>query len=151
MIRLRPHHLIDIIRNIGQDRPVEPHPYGHAQHLITQSLLDGDDHQIMLVGEADDLCAPCKRLNGEGHCEDMLPQLEIGVSKQKYNDVLDNRLFRFFDLEPGCVVSLGSFLVMIQGRFDEVIPVCLHPMEDFDLRRDGLRKGLVKLKSLSYQ
>lgn len=151
MIRLRPHHLIDIIRNIGHERPVEPHPFGHAQHLITRMLLDGSNHEIMLVGYADDLCAPCQHLNDAGLCEHSLPQLEVSVSKQKYNDALDNRLFHFFDMESGSVISLGSFLVMIQSRFEEVVPLCLHPEEDFDYRRAGLRKGLVKLKAISYR
>lgn len=151
MIRLRPHHLIDIIRNIGHERPVEPHPFGHAQHLITGMLLDGNNHEIMLVAEADDLCAPCEHLNDSGQCRHNLPQLEVNVSKQKYNDALDGRLFRFFELEPGSVISLRRFLVMIQSRFEEVVPLCLHPEEDFDYRRDGLRKGLVKLKTLSYR
>lgn len=151
MIRLRPHHLIDIIRNIGQERPLVPHPYGHAQHLITQTLLGGTDHQIMLVDDSDDLCLPCSHLDDNGHCGDVLSQLEVSVSKQKYNEALDQRLFHFLQVEPGTVVSLGSFLVMVQGRFEELVPLCLHPMEDFNQRRDGLRKGLVILKSLSYQ
>lgn len=147
MIRIRPHHLIDIIRNIGHEQPVEPHPFGHAQHLITLSLLEGNDHEIMLVREADDLCAPCMHLNEEGQCMDSLSQLDVDVSKQKYNDALDHRLFRFFAMEPGSVISLGRFLVMVQSRFEEVVPLCVHPEEDFDYRRDGLRKGLVKLKT----
>jgi len=105
----------------------------------------------MLVDESDDLCLPCSHLDGNGQCGDVLSQLDVSVSKQKYNDALDQRLFHFLQLEPGSVVSLGSFLVIVQGHFDELVPLCLHPLEDFNQRRDGLRKGLVILKSISYQ
>jgi hypothetical protein len=73
MIKLRPHHLIDIIRNIGQERPVVPHPYGHAQHTITQAILDGAEQEILLTIGADDLCKPCIHLSREGICDDVLP------------------------------------------------------------------------------
>jgi hypothetical protein len=128
-----------------------PHPLGHAQHLVTQTLLEGNDHDIMLVAEADDLCISCTQLNDERQCQHKLSQLDVDVSKQKYNDALDHRLFRFLDMAPGSVISLGSFLVLIQSRFEEVVPLCTHPEEDFDYRRDGLRKGLVRLKTISYR
>jgi hypothetical protein len=148
MLQLRPHHLIDIIRNIGQDRPLMPHPYGHAQHTITQSLLDGSETEIRLVAEADDLCKPCVHLTPGGICDDLLPQMEVPVRKQDYNDTLDRRLFDFFSLPVGVMISLDDFLRLIENRFDELLPLCLHPKENMSDRREGLRKGLERLRPL---
>ena len=27
MLKLRPHHILDIVRNIGNERKLEPHPF----------------------------------------------------------------------------------------------------------------------------
>ena len=146
MLHLRPHHLIDIIRNIGQDRPVAPHPYGHAQHIITQAILDGSETEIRLVAEADDLCKPCIHLTPDGICDDLMTQPEVPVRKQDYNDTLDLRLFRFLRLAEGTVILLPDFLKLIESRFDELLPLSLHPKEDMAGRREGLRKGLDRLR-----
>jgi len=146
MITIRPHHLIDIIRNIGQGRSNVPHPYGHAQHVITRAIFNGAEREFMLVARADDLCKPCIHLSQKGICDDLLSQLEEPVKKQDYNDALDRRLFEFFGLQEGTVVSLDEFLGFIESRFEELVPICLHPKEDMTGRRGGLRKGLEKLR-----
>lgn len=146
MLHLRPHHLIDIIRNIGLERPLKPHPYGHAQHIITQAILDGSEKEFMLAVRADDLCRPCIHLAPGGKCKDILSQLKEPVLKQDYNDLLDRRLLGFFGLEEGIIVSLSDFLQMIENRFEELLPVCLHPKEDLASRREGLLKGLELLR-----
>jgi hypothetical protein len=146
MLELRPHHLIDIIRNIGHNRPLVAHPYGHAQHLVTRYILDGSEKLIRLVVRADDLCQPCIHRTREGLCDDLLPQLEFSVKKQDYNDHLDHRLLEFLELHEDQIITLSDFLDLIRNRFDELVPVCLHPKEDIDYRREGLQKGLKILR-----
>jgi hypothetical protein len=145
-VEIRPHHLIDIIRNIGLERPLKPHPYGHAQHIITQSILDGTEKEFNLVCRADDLCKPCIHLTPDGKCKDILSQLEEPVLKQEYNDAVDHRLFDFFGLQEGSIVSLSDFLNLVESRFEAILPLCLHPKEDPASRREGLRKGLERLR-----
>jgi hypothetical protein len=145
MLQLRPHHLIDIIRNIGHNGPITPHPYGHAQHLVTRKILDGSENLIKLVVGADALCMPCIHLQNDGFCDDVITQLDIPVRKQTYNDELDRRLLTFFDLREGTLISLPDFVFLIRNRFDELVPVCLHPKEDPGYRREGLRRGLEML------
>jgi hypothetical protein len=145
MLKLRPHHLIDIIRNIGQNRPLIPHPYGHAQHTITQAILDGTVHEILLIVGADDICKPCIHLTEEGLCNDILPQLKHTLLKQDYNDKLDHRVLKFLDLKEGSVIQLKDFLHIIETNISGLISVCTHPKEDKRSRRDGIIKGLLLL------
>ena len=147
MLVLRPHHLIDIIRNIGQGRLNVPHPYGHGQHVITRAILNGTEREFMLVARADDLCKPCIHLSPKGICDDLLSQLEEPVRKQDYNDALDRRIFEFFGLQEGTIISLDEFLGLIEFRLEELVPICLHPKEDMTGRREGLKMGLKKLKN----
>ncbi len=146
MLHIRPHHLIDIIRNIGQGRPVVPHPYGHAQHTITQAILAGTEHEISLLIGADDLCKPCIHLTAEGICEDILPQLEYRVLKQEYNDDLDHRVMEYLGLKENTVVSLATFLDMIEKNMAGLVTICTHPKEDESSRRFGLKKGITILR-----
>jgi hypothetical protein len=146
MLNLRPHHLIDIIRNIGQNRPVVAHPYGHAQHTITKAIIDGTEQEIRFVVDADDLCKPCIHLTSEGICKDVLPQLERKVWKQQYNDELDHRVLEHLGLQEGVVVTLNEFLKLIESKLTGLIPVCTHPKEDEGSRRQGIEKGIEKLR-----
>ena len=146
MLHIRPHHLIDIVRNIGQGRPVVPHPYGHAQHVITRAILDGSGREFVLVARADDLCKPCMHLTRDGVCDDNLSQLEEPVSKQEYNDTLDRRLLAFFGYREGDRVTLDDFLDRISERFEELLPLCVHPKEDLTARREGLLRGVKALR-----
>ena len=146
MLHLRPHHLIDMIRNIGQDRPVIPHPYGHAQHIITRDILSGAEHEIRFVVGADDLCKPCIHLTAEGICRDILPQLEHTVSKQQYNDELDHKVLEHLGLQEGMTITLNEFLHLMENNLNGLIPICTHPKEDVFTRQQGLERGIRILK-----
>ena len=146
MLHIRPHHLIDIIRNIGQGRPVVPHPYRHAQHTITQAILAGTEREIRFVIGADDLCKPCIHLTADGMCEDILPQLEYRVLKQQYNDDLDHRVLEYLGLMENSVVNLTAFLDRIEKNLTGLVTICTHPKEDEGSRRFGLENGITLLR-----
>jgi len=145
MLHLRPHHLIDIIRNIGHDRPQIPHPYGHNQHLITNAILKGTENEIVFILEADDLCKPCIHLTKNGLCDDVLPQLEKVVFKQVYNDKLDRKLFEILELKKDTPMLLQHFLTILDENLEVLVPICMHPKESEIYRKEGLIKGLLKL------
>jgi hypothetical protein len=151
MLLLRPHHLIDIIRNIGQGRPVEPHPYGHAQHIITRAILDGTEYEIRFTVGADDLCRPCIHLTAEGWCEDILPQLENRVLKQVYNDDLDHRVMEYLGLKEDSVITLSAFLDLIAKNLSGLVAICTHPKEDENSRRFGLENGIAILRARNWE
>jgi hypothetical protein len=142
MLKLRPHHLIDIIRNIGQGRPVIPHPYGHAQHIITHAITNRTANKILLTVGADDICKPCIHLTAAGTCDDILPQLDYPVAKQQYNDELDLKLLSFMGLENEDVVLLSDFLNLVAQNLNEIAAISTHPKEDAGKRKEGLKRGL---------
>ena len=142
MLRLRPHHIIDIVRNIGNNRPLTPHPYGHLVHKITQKILDDVKQDCRLVIDNDDICGPCIKLDKYNRCTDILPQLETPVSKQEYNDELDRRILDHLKIEEGSILKIDDFLRMIAGDMDKMVNICTHPKEDPEYRRNGLLKGL---------
>jgi len=145
LLRLRPHHIIDIITDHGKNVHYEPHPYGHSQHTVAPKLLSNLDLNIELVLEADDICSGCSHLLTDGKCKDVLAQITPPPSKQAYNDVLDSRLFDFLTIDPNCIMSTRNYLELINENTPGIEKICTHPKEDSEQRLAGLIKGLVKL------
>ena len=144
-MKLRPHHLIDIIRSYGHGVQFEPHPYGHAQHRVAEQVLKDPDLAVEFVLAADAVCYPCQHLGADGQCDDVLHQLEVPISKQAYNDALDAKLFSYFGMEPGTRMKVGEFLAGLNARTPGVEKLCTHPGEEEMYRLDGLERGLIGL------
>jgi hypothetical protein len=144
-MKLRPHHIIDIVRDYGNNIEYQPHPYGHSQHLVAPRLLSNLDLKIKLVLGADDICAGCRHLMPGGKCNDVLAQLIPSPSKQAYNDILDSRLFDHFKLVPDCVIDTLTYLRIVNNNTPGIEKICTHPKEDPETRLTGLTNGLIKL------
>ncbi len=144
LIKLRPHHVLDIIRNYGHFEKFTPHPYGHAQHLISQKLVSDLNTPIQFIIGSDDICTPCIHLLPNGLCDDVLNQLEKPVSKQEYNDSLDEKLLPYLNLKENTVLTFQEFLKIINRKTPGIEEICTHPKEDKGYRLEGLIKGLQK-------
>jgi hypothetical protein len=144
-MRLRPHHLIDIITHYGHEVAFGPHPYGHAVHLVAAQVLNDLATEIEFVLGADDICTPCRYLEPNGLCGDVLSQLAEPVSKQAYNDGLDGKLFPFLGMEPGTRLTVRQFLERVSRHVPGIEQLCTHPGEQEADRRQGLAAGLSRL------
>lgn len=144
-IPLRPHHLVDMLRNYGHGHPFTPHPYGHALHVIAHRVLNDLNVGIQLVLGADAISHPCQHLQVDQTCQDILPQLAHPLSKQVYNDTLDLRLFAYLAVSPGCVLTVRAFFERVALRLPGLEVVCAHPQESIQFRLEGLQRGLQKL------
>lgn len=140
-MRARPHHLIDIISQIGAGAEFAPHAYGHAVHIVAQRVLEDPDLTVAFVVGADDICEPCVHLV-DGWCDDVLSQLDPPVSKQDYNDDLDRRLLEFLGIAEGEAMTFRDYLTRIRENFDGIEEICSHPGEDPTSRRNRLNRGL---------
>ena len=76
-MKVRPHHLLDIITHCGHGDTFTPHPYGHAVHVVAAQVISDVDTEIELVLSADEICAPCRHLQPDGQCDDVLGQLAV--------------------------------------------------------------------------
>ena len=144
-MRARPHHLIDIVTQIGGGGAFKPHPYGHAVHLVAEQVMADPDLTVTFVVGADDICEPCVHLleTAEGpRCDDVLSHLDPPISKQEYNDDLDRRLMEFLGLSEGQALTFRDYLVLIRERFSGIEDICTHPGQDPTSRRNKLNRGL---------
>ena len=144
-MQLRPHHILDIISDHGKGIEYEPHPYGHAQHIVAPKLLSNLDLKIQLILGADDICEGCEHLLPDGKCKDVLAQLNPSPLKQAYNDVLDCQLFDSFSIEVNSIITTRKYLTIVNEKVPGIERICTHPKENQDERLEGLKAGLIKL------
>jgi hypothetical protein len=104
MLRIKPHHFLDILRDYGAGRVWEPHPYGHALHTVARSLLDNRGQPLTLVLDADDICHPCQK-NDNGTCADWTESPGYRIRKEDWNRRIDQRILKLFELAEGTVIS----------------------------------------------
>jgi hypothetical protein len=141
-ITIRPHHLLDILSDYGHGIHYQPHPYGHALHMVAEHVLSNPDQEITFVIAADDICRPCRHLLPGGQCDDVLGQLPDAPTKQSYNDALDRRLWAYLELDQGHQMTLRRFCQRVSGHLPGIEKVCTHPGEDEHYRLAGLQQAL---------
>ena len=144
-LKLRPHHLLDIITSHGHGEQFAPHHYGHALHTVAALVLADDACEIEFVIGADAICAPCCHLQANGQCDDILRQFDPPMTKQAYNDALDRRLFDLLGLTSANRMTMRQFLEMIKRMLPGIATVCAHRGETPEGRLEGLQKGLAAL------
>jgi hypothetical protein len=145
VMKLRPHHILDIISGYGHAAEFKPHPYGHAVHSVAQAILSDTELKVEFIVGADEICQPCRHLTSDGLCEGVLHQLDPPLSKQEYNDTLDRRLFDYLGFAPGTVMTIRQYLKIVDKKVPGIEEICTHPKEDQRQRLDGLIRGLIKL------
>ncbi len=143
-MRLRPHHLLDIITAYGAGAEFKPHPYGHAVHTCAAIVLNDLDTEVEFIVGADFICEPCIHLV-EGRCDDVVSQLDPPPSKQDYNDDLDRRVLAHLQMEESTVMSVGEFLQVVREHFAGLPQICVHPQRSVEKRAANLNAGLEKL------
>jgi hypothetical protein len=143
-MKLRPHHLLDIVTQHGAGGEFRPHAYGHAVHTCAEIVLNDVGTEVEFIVGADFICEPCKHLVG-GLCDDVLSQLDPPTSKQEYNDDLDRRVLAHLGMQEGEAMTARAFLTRVAEHFEGLPEVCTHPKQAVAYRASNLRGGLEKL------
>ena len=118
IIRIKPHHFIDILTACGAGRRTwQPMPeYGHAQHIVAQRLMHDRDVTLEMCSGADDICAPCVH-NIDGCCDDRIDtsfRPEAPSSKRLWNLLIDNRWYERLHLADGDRLTARQFARRVQ-------------------------------------
>ena len=150
VIRIKPHHFVDIIASYGRGEKVEPHPYGHAVDTLTERILARRD--IMLVAElgADNICGPCKH-NVNGVCDDVIDtsyRPKAPPRKQDWNLLIDRRWCERLSLLPGERLTARQFCERLRDRAGDITDIYRKiPAEMTAERRKALREGVQRFLS----
>jgi hypothetical protein len=149
VIRIKPHHFIDIVTDIGAgETDWQPHPYGHLVHAVASAILA--DHEVVLEMDfgADDICRPCVHNIG-GLCDDTIDisyRPAAPRSKRQYNLLLDRRWSERLGLTEGDRLTAREFCRLTRDRSGDITTIYREiPAERTRKRAEQLRKGVERL------
>jgi len=112
LIRIKPHHFVDIITSFGAGNKIfQPHPYGHAVHIISERVLHNREILLEMELGADDICEPCIH-NISGICDDIIDtsfRPEAPSSKREWNLIIDKRWCERLKLQSGDRLTAREF------------------------------------------
>ena len=139
VIWIKPHHFLDIIRDIGAGRVWEPHPYGHAVHSVGRELLADRDRMLELVVGIDDICRPC-RYNINGVCTDTTESPGYEVSKDEWNRTIDGRWLERLGLAEGDRVTARELCRLAGDNMGDIFTI----YREADRKKTGDRERALK-------
>lgn len=147
-MKLRIHHIFDIIRDLGKNSLFNKHEYGHSYHIIANKIKNHDYDSIQLVIECDDICLGCNKLNN-GECIDLINHRKDYLKKEDFNNYLDKRILDVLNIKKGAIIKLNNLIEIT----DEYIKNIEYIYEGNDVahtieRKENVMKGLVILKNI---
>ncbi len=150
VIRIKPHHFVDIITSYGRGEKFEPHPYGHAVHTVAERILSHRDITLVMELGADDICKPCKH-NVNGRCDDVIdtsyrPNAPPG--KQDWNLLIDRRWCERLTLSAGDRLTARQFCERLRDQAGDITDIYREiPAEMTAERAKALQAGVRRFLS----
>lgn len=148
-IRIKPHHFIDILADIGRGRTLwQPHPYGHAVHTVAAAILAHPDVVLEMELGADDICAPCRH-NVGGVCDDGIDTSHRPAaprSKREWNLLIDSRWCEHLGLAQGDCLTARQFAQRLRDRMGDITDIYREiPPQHTQARARAIRDGAERL------
>jgi hypothetical protein len=145
-IRIKPHHFVDILRAFGEGQTAfEPHPYGHAVHLVAERVLRERDAMLEMELGADAICEPCVH-NVGGLCDDTIDtsfRPDAPASKREYNLRIDERWCARLALAQGHRLTARELCRRLADGMGDLRDIYReNPPERVAAREAALRAGI---------
>ncbi len=145
VVKIRPHHLFDILRDYGNNVVMEPHPFGASVTEVTNKILRSV-YPIVMVPRVDSICETCSMLKNE-ICQAMIRE---DLIMSGYNDDLDDKLFRLMDLKPFMQITLKDFVNIADVKLDIILKQFTSPDNNRELRYIGTKKAISSIRLREY-
>jgi hypothetical protein len=97
MIRIKPHHFIDIIKLYGKgiEQFVPDEEYKHNFYSVANEIISNHQVYIELTIDEDDICSTCNYIGEDGTCVDKLDHIDGIKLKDTWNKILDHRIIDY--------------------------------------------------------
>ena len=148
IIHIKPHHFVDIITPFGTGKTTfEPHPYGHAVHIIAQKILKNRDIILEIELGADDICKPCKH-NIDGQCDDTIDtsfRPKAPASKMQWNLLIDRRWCERLKIKQGDRLTARQLCRRLRDFAGDITDIYREiPANMTSERASNLNKGIAE-------
>ncbi|HOK55914.1 MAG TPA: hypothetical protein PKV21_04655 [bacterium] len=147
MIRIKPHHFVDIVRDYGKGiKEYTPHPYGHALHIIAKKILGDLDIIIQIELGIDDICEPCIH-NVNGVCDDLIDtsfRPQAPESKNEWNLLIDKRWCNVLNIKQEDLIGIKELCKRIKNcSYSDIKNIYRELPENMIVEREkNIKKGL---------
>jgi len=146
MIAIKPHHFVDIIASFGiGERIFQPHPFGHAAHIISERILRNHDVLLEIELGADAICKPCA-YNINGSCDDTIDtsyRPAAPPSKREWNLLIDRRWCERIKVKQGDRLSARELAERIRDYMGVITDIYREIPDDRTTERaQRLMKGI---------
>ena len=153
MLAIKPHHFVDIIRALADGRTqFEPHPYGHAVHLVAAEILANPGVQLRIELDADQICRPCRH-NIDGLCDDTIDtsfRPQAPKSKRAWNLLIDRRWCERLGLRQDDCLTARQLCLLISERAGDMTDIYREIAPEQTAHRQAqLTKGLARFLEFS--
>ncbi len=111
MIKIKPHHFLDIIKLYGKGLEVfvPDKKYNHNFYKAANDIIANHQAEITITSGEDDICAPCIFLGRDNKCTDRIFHIAGIDSKNEWNEILDNRIMQYTGIRAGNKYSSEEF------------------------------------------
>lgn len=137
LVKVRPHHLFDILRDYGNKVILEPHPFGASVTEVTEKVLRSTS-PIVLVPRIDSICETCSMLKNE-ICQ---AKIREDLFMSEYNDYLDDKLFKLMDIKPFTQMTLKEFVHIVELKIDILLNQFTSPDNNSEIRYIGTKNAI---------
>lgn len=98
-ITIKPHHFLDVIKLYGSGIEVfvPDEKMGHDFYQIANKIIQNPYLQCQLTITGDDICLPCSYYQHH-QCQDIMTHISNLSSKNQYNQLLDQRIMKLYQL-----------------------------------------------------
>ena len=152
-VRIKPHHLIDIIIHFGKgERSIPPDlDRGHAQHLVAEKVLGDPGCVVIMETGIDDICTPCRFVR-DGVCTDKVDPAFHGTPlKHEYNKGLDERWMARLGIRNVQEYTVRAFCELLTGKTGELEKIYPFSTPEYlNTKQNGLQEGIKRYLSLPF-
>ena len=148
VILIRPLHFVDIICDYGAGTErFEPHPYGHAVHIVANRMLDNKDTLLQITWDADDVCTPCIH-NINGVCDNFIDRSYRPAAPPLMRDwdlLINQRWSKRLNIKEGDIFTAKELCERLRDRAGDITGIFPEILDNrIETKEKNMRKGIGK-------
>lgn len=136
MIRIKPHHFLDIIKLYGKGIEVfvPDENYNHNFYSVANEIINNHQIYIQLTIDGDDICSPCKYIDDDGICTDKIKHINGIGSKDEWNKILDKRIIEYTQVSEKSICSAHEYCEKLYSIKEHIFDIW---REETDSAKNG--------------
>ncbi|MDD5678353.1 MAG: hypothetical protein PHW60_10250 [Kiritimatiellae bacterium] len=148
MLKIRPLHFVDIIRDIGNDIiDFKPNSNGNNYHAVAAQILNNKDLLLEITLDPDDVCKPCRN-NASGVCDETIDRSFRPTAPPLMRDwdlSINRRWCERLKINPGDRFTAKALCRILKDHTDNMQAIYHEIIDDRIAKKEiAVKKGIAK-------